>query len=162
MVNNALYWSGDANYVLKSSSQLRNSPDTQQDFYELVMANFAEARELSGTKAIVFYGADVLSKLDSLFPEQALSVRKLVEEGLGPDGRILRLPAAVTPASSNGWMIINLDQIKTHYTTFPSLKDQGINNEKMYSWHNFLIGSIMVEVLAYGGIIRQPVTFEAP
>jgi hypothetical protein len=38
-------------------------------------------------------------------------------------------------------MIVNLDQVKLHYTALPKLKAQGVNEEKMYSWHNFIMGS---------------------
>jgi hypothetical protein len=71
------------------------------------------------------------------------------------------MPQAVTPASSHGWLIANLDQVKLHYTSLPQLKDQGVNAEKMYSWHNFLMGSCMLEVLADQAVIKQPVTIEA-
>ena len=71
------------------------------------------------------------------------------------------MPTAVTPAGVQGWIVVNLDQIKFHYTVLPNLKAQGVNDEKMYTWHNFLMGSCMVEVLAENGIIHQPATFEA-
>lgn len=161
VVNNGVFWSGDTNYTLENSDELANAPDTQNEFYDLMSTNLEKAKQLPGEKAIVVYGATALSKLNSLLPEQAVSVRSLVNEILDEETRIVSLPTAVTPSNVNGWMIINLDQIKTHYTTLPELKDQGVNAEKMYSWHNFLMGSAMVEVLAPNGIIRQPVTFEA-
>jgi hypothetical protein len=69
------------------------------------------------------------------------------------------MPAAVTPSNANGWIIANLDQAKLNYTALPSLKSQGINEESMYAWFNFMMGSMMLEVLASGAVIRQPVTF---
>jgi hypothetical protein len=80
---------------------------------------------------------------------------------LGANYSIVEMPADVTPSGTNGWIIVNLDQVKLHYTVLPQLKAQGINEEKMYSWHNFLMGSMMLEVLASKAIVRQPVTFEA-
>lgn len=161
VVNNGLFWSSDANYSLAGSEQLRNDPDTQNDYYDLMMSSLSAARDLSGQKAIIIYGGTALSKLDSLLPGLATSLRSLIEESLGPDAKIIRMPSAVTPAGANGWIAVNLDQVKMHYTTLPSLKNQGVNDEKMYSWHNFLMGSAMIEVLAPNGVIRQPVTFEA-
>lgn len=161
MVNNGLYWSNDTNYTLESSAEILNAPDTQASFYAKLMENMADAREIPGRKAIIFYGSTVLAKLDSLLPEQAVSLRSLVEEAIDEDTSIVRLPSAATPANANGWIIVNLDQVKLHYTTLPQLKAQGVNDEKMYSWHNFLMGSVMVEVLAPNAVIRQPVTFEA-
>ena len=67
------------------------------------------------------------------------------------------MPADVTPASEDGWLIANRSQVKLHYTTLPGLKAQGVNEEKMYSWHNFLMGSSMVDVMAADAIIRQPI-----
>lgn len=161
VINNGLYWSGDANYVLNNSDEIANSPDTQNEMYELLMSTFASAREISGRKALIVYGSTALSKLDSLLPEQAVSVKQLVDAGIGAEASLIRLPSAVTPSSANGWIIVNLDQVKLHYVTMPSLVSQGINEEKVYSWHNFMMSSAMVEVQAPGAVIRQPVTFEA-
>jgi hypothetical protein len=161
VLNNGLYWSGDSNYTLESSDEIANAPDTQNEMYDLMMSNFADARELPGRKALIVYGSTALGKLDSLLPEQSVSLRQLVESAIGSDGSIVRLPSAVTPASANGWIIVNLDQVKLHYTVLPQLKAQGVNEERMYSWHNFLMGSAMLEVLSPNAVIRQPVTFEA-
>lgn len=159
MINNGLFWSNDSNYVLNSSDEMHNDPDTQEELYEEIMGVWAQARDLAGSKVLIAYGSTCLSKLDSLIPEQAVSVRSLVEEAIG--GKIVRMPSAVTPASANGLIVLTQSQVKLHYTSLPALKAQGVNEEKMYSWHNFLMGSAMVEVLGYGGIVRQPVTFEA-
>lgn len=161
VINNGLYWSGDANYTLESSEEMANAPDTQAEMYDLLQANLADARDLSGRKAIVVYGETALAKLSSLFPEKDYSLSKVLRDNLEEDEQIIRMPSAVTPASANGWIIVNLDQVKLHYVTLPKLADQGTNTEKMYSWHNFLMGSAMVEVEAPNGVIRQPVTFEA-
>lgn len=162
MLNNGLYWSDDSNYVLKSSEEIANAPDTQAEMYELLMADFAISRELAGEKAIIIYGATALAKLDSLIPEQPVTVKQLVDSGVaGSEATIVRMPSAVTPSSANGWIIVTLPQVKLHYTALPQLKSQGVNEEKMYSWHNFMLGSAMVEVLASGGVLRRPLTFEA-
>lgn len=161
VVNNGLFWSGDSNYVLESSDELRNAPDTQGDLYEALMALVESAKDIDGEKLVIVYGATALSKLNSLFPEQAVSVKKAADGALEGVGRIVRLPSAVTPSATNGAICVTVPQVKLHYTALPQLKAQGVNEEKMYSWHNFLMGSTMVDVLAYGGIIRQPWTFEA-
>jgi hypothetical protein len=159
VINNGLFWSADGNYTLESSSAISAAPDTQSDFYETLMGTFADARELSGRKAIIVYGSTALAKLDSLLPDQAISLNQLINGAIGGDANIVRLPSAVTPSGTNGWIIVNLDNVKLHYTALPQLKDQGVNPEKMYSWHNFLMGSAMVEVLSPNAVIRQPVTF---
>lgn len=159
VINNGVYWSADANYTLETSAEVSASPGAQASMFEKIMATIAKGRDLAGSKALVVYGTTALSKLDSLLPENSVTVKGLLDESLAGQATLVRLPTAVTPASANGWILINLDQIRLHYTTPPQLKAQGVNEEKMYSWHNFLLGSAMVEVSALNGIIRQPVTF---
>lgn len=161
VVNNGLFWSGDSNYVLENSDQIDNAPDTQGQLYEGIVATVEAAKDIDGEKLVIVYGSTALAKLNSLFPEQAVSVKKALDDALAGVARVVRLPSAVTPSTTNGWIVATLPQVLLHYTTLPQLKAQGVNEEKMYSWHNFLMGSTMVEVNAYGGIIRQPVTFEA-
>jgi len=84
-----------------------------------------------------------------------------LKESLGANYSVVKMPSAVTPATANGWIHIALDQIKIHYTLLPQLWGQGVNEEKMYSWHNFILGSMMTEVLVDDAIYRQPCTFEA-
>jgi hypothetical protein len=161
MVNNGLFWSNDPNYILESSAEVALGTDHKIDMYAKVMTTLAKADQISGRKAIVFYGTTALPKFDGLFVSNNASFKAALQAGAGPGVSLLKLPAGITPSGENGWMIINLDQVKLHYTALPTLKDQGVNDEKMYTWSNFLMGSAMVEVLAYGGIIRQPVTFGA-
>lgn len=160
VINNGLFWSGDPNYVLENSDQIDNAPDTQSQLYEGIVATVEAAKDIDGEKLVIVYGSTALSKLNSLFPEQAVSVKKALDEALSGVARVVRLPSAVTPSTVNGWMVVTTGQVKLHYVTLPQLRAQGVNEEKMYSWHNFLMGSTMVDVMTYGGIIRQPVTFE--
>lgn len=161
VVNDGLYWNDQDNYRLENSATVLNAPDTQASFYETIMGTIEESRKLSGRKAIIVYGATALGKLNSLFPDQAISLKASLEEVLEDDESIVRMPADVTPSNVNGWMVVNLDRTKLHYTTLPKLDGQGVNEEKKHSWHNFLVGSTMVEVQAQDAVIRQPVTFEA-
>jgi hypothetical protein len=159
MINNGLYWSNDTNYILNNSAQIDNAPDTQGQLYSKIVEIWNQQRDLSGPKTLVLYGDTLLTKYDSLIPEQAVSVRSLVEEAIGQAA--VRLPSVVTPSSANGIIVVTDQQALMHYTVLPSLKGQGVNEEKGHSWHNFLMGSTMLEVKAYGGVIRQPLTFEA-
>ena len=45
-------------------------------------------------------------------------------------------------------------------SVIPEIKNQGQNEEKLYTWTNFLMGSSMLDVLAKGAVIHQPLTFE--
>lgn len=161
MINNGLFHSNDANYVLENSVEVDTDADPLIDMHTKLMSNVLDSDVLAGRKALIFYGADALAKFNALYAAQPVPFKRVLSEVLGPNYSLVQLPAAVTPAASNGWIIANLDQVKLHYTTLPQLKDQGVNDEKMYAWFNFLMGSMMLEVLASGGIIRQPITFEA-
>lgn len=163
MINNSLFWSGDSNYVLESSAECDKATDGTHTLgmHAKVMANVATADQIAGRKVILFYGTTILPVYDSLHAASSTPFKSSLQEVLGPNYSLAKLPAAITPSGTNGWIIANLDQVKLHYTALPSLKANGVNAEKMYSWWNFLMGSCMLEVLAYGGIVRQPATLEA-
>ncbi len=153
MINNGLFWSDDSNYVLNASPASVSDAD---DLHTAVMETVAEADAVAGRKIIVFYGEDTLPIFDSVYESAPTPFKRVLADVLGAGYEpSIKLPAAVTPASEEGWMIVNLDQIMVHYTALPSLKNQGINEESMYAWFNFLMGSSMLEVRALGGIVRQ-------
>ncbi len=161
MVNNGLYWSNDPNYVLESSAEVAAGTDHLIDLQKKVAKTAADADLVAGRKLVVFYGSDILEQYDGVYASHPVPFKRVLAEVLGPEYSFAKMPKPVTPNSANGWLIVNLDQIKLHYTTLPSLFDQGVNSEKMHAWFNFLMGSMMTEVIAKGGIIRQPATLEA-
>ena len=159
MVNNALFWSADSNYVVNGSVEV-DSTDRLADLHSDVLATAVQADALDGEKIICFYGSNIVPLYNGVYSSAAVSFKKLLEDVLGSNYSTMALPAQVTPASNHGWMIVNKDQINTHYTRLPGIKSQGSNDEKEYDWFNFLFGSTMVECLASGAIIRQPATLE--
>lgn len=161
MINNGLFWSDDSNYVLKTSAAVAAgaAADHLADLHQKIVGQKAEADAVAGRKAVIFYGATAIAKLNGVYASQPVPFKRVLAEVLGPQYSLVEMPAAVTPAASNGWLIANLDQCKLNYTALPALKDQGINQEKMYAWFNFMMGSMMLEVLTPGGVIRQPATF---
>lgn len=160
MINNGLYWSNDPNYLLQSSTELASTGGHLPALHASVVTQKLLADSVAGRKVIVFYGSTMLSKLCGIY-DSSVTFKSALQSAIGPNYSIVELPAEVTPATSYGFMIINLDQVKLHYTVIPSLKAQGVDERNMEVWHNFLMGSAMVEVLAYKGIIRQPHTFAA-
>lgn len=159
MLNNSLFWSADPNYVLKSSAAIAAvGGNYLLNLHAKILENTTEADRVAGRKLIIFYGTSVLPLYNGLHATVAVPFKKSLQEVLGPNYTLAQLPPAITPSGANGWIVVNLDQVKTHYTVLPSLKDQGSNDEKMYYWFNFLMGSCMLEVLANYGIIRQPIT----
>lgn len=161
MINNGLYWSNDPNYVLENSIEIQNDNSWLTDLHAQVVTAKIKADTVSGRKVVFFYGATMLPKVSALYATSGRTFKAALAEVLGANYSIVELPADVTPANANGWIIANMDQIKLHYTVLPQLKAQGMNEEKMYTWHNFLAGSMMLEVLVSKAIIRQPCTFEA-
>ncbi len=159
VLNNGLYWSADTNYTLETSTQI-DSTDRLYDFHAQVMTTAQKANQVAGRKVLIFYGSLVLPLVNSLFPTSANSFQVALQASLGPNYSIVILPEAATPSSANGWIIANLDQTKLHYTALPQLWRQGQNEEKMYVWSNFLLGSMMLECLASNSVIRQPATLE--
>lgn len=158
VVNNGLYWSGDANYLLESSSELASTGGHLPALHASVVAEKIKADVLTGRKVLVFYGSTMLSKLSGVYSEGA-AFRESLLKAIGGNYSIAELPSEVTPSNANGFMILTLDQIKLHYTSLPKLDAQGVDERNREVWHNFLMGSTMVEVKAYKGIIRQPHTF---
>lgn len=163
VVNNGLYWSGDANYQLENSKEIDKgtAADHLKDMHTQIMVTASVADQIAGRKVLIVYGADATAKFDSLYANTDAPFKSVLKEVLGENWSLVKLPADVTPSGANGWMAVNLDQVKLHYTAMPKLDDQGFNAEKKYTWHNFLMGSMMLEVLVKKAIIRQPVTFEA-
>jgi len=156
MINNGLFYSNDNNHVTESSASISNGNDKLYDFHQKVIANADDANQIAGRKVVIFYGDEILPLYNGLFETAVKPVKTALAEVLGPEYSMLQMPKACTPSGANGWIIANLDQVKLHYTMLPQLKAQGFNDEKMYFWHNFMMGSMMLEVLAKGGVIRQP------
>lgn len=160
MINNGVFWSNDSNYLLESSSELAATGGHLPALHASVAAEKILADTVAGRKIVVFYGSTMLLKLCGMY-ENGVNFRRSLSEAIGGNYSLAELPTEVTPSGANGFMILNLDQIMLHYTTFPKLADQGVDARNMEVWHNFLMGSAMVEVLAYKGIVRKPHTFGA-
>ncbi len=158
-INNGLYLSSDPNYVLESSAAVASGGNDPRllDLHAKVMTNADKANRVAGRKVVIFYGSNILPLVNGLYVS-GKSFRVSIQESLGSDYSVLSLPSDTALNSGHGWMIVNLDQVKFHHTALPQLQKRGINEEKGYAWSNFLMGSSMVEVLALGGVIRQPAT----
>ncbi len=163
VINDGLFWNNQSNYSLIGSIQIAkgSAADHLVDLHAQVVAAAQLCNAVSGRKVVIFYGSTMLSKVSGVYGASSMPWKEVLSKVLGPNYSIVELPAAVTPSATNGFIIANLDQVKLHYTALPALKAQGVNDEKMYSWHNFMMGSMMLEVLAALGIYRQPTTFEA-
>jgi hypothetical protein len=160
VVNDGLFWNGQDYHVTESSVELDTDQDVEISLYQQVQASAVDADQIDGEKLIIFYGANVLPLYRGLFAASSRTFKSVLSESL-PNYRHMELPEAVTPASSHGYLVVNLSQVKLHYSEVPQLFAQGVNEEKMHVWRNFLMGSCMVDVLANGAILKQPLTIEA-
>jgi len=157
VINNGLYYSGDANYTKNTSFEV-TSGDQLEKLYAKVMDVYQQADDLSGDKMIVFYGPNTIQKHNSLFSTTTTPFLKTLRDAI-PEASVAKLPTETTPSGADGFMVVNMSKVKPHYTTLPKIKGQGVNEEKMYAWTNFLMGSSMLEVQAKNGVIRQAITF---
>jgi len=159
VLNAGLFFSNDSNYVTETSHEVALADGLHlDDLYAKMVEVYENADELDGEKLIMPYGADLLGKFNSLFKETKTPFSRVLRDAI--QASIAKMPASVTP-SGNGFIVINLDHIKLHYTTFAKIDDQGTNAEKKYVWTNFLMGSTMVECLTRKAIVHQPLTFES-
>lgn len=156
-INNGLYFSNDANYVKESSSSL--SATNQLLLFHQAVVTEARAVSVGGPRMIMFYGDTCLAALDSLHADGGGAVVAQLEEVLGNEFSLVRSPKGLTPAGENGILVINQAQVKTHYVTEPVILDQDTDRKEMQAWANFVQGSMMVDVAAYGGIRKLPLVF---
>lgn len=160
VVNNGLFFSSDANYVSKSSYEVKKDGggDHLADLYQKMISIIQEADDVDGEKLVLVYGDAMIAKYNGLFVETKNPFSDVLAKAT-PGVSIKKMPKGLV--SGNGFIVVNMDQIQLHYTTLPTVRKNGINDEKEYAWTNFLMGSMMLEVLALGGVIKQPLTFEA-
>lgn len=158
MINNGLYWSNDTNYVLENSDSIATGDDRLPELHGLINAAINKADLVAGKKLVIIYGAELIPYYNSLYSASQKAFKAALQE-INPDVDFIVLPANCTPTSANGFIVVNMDKIKLHYTTVPKLLAQGVNEENLYNWANFIMGSMMVEVTAKYGIVRQPITF---
>lgn len=160
VINNALYYSQDSNYVLESAQSIPSSGKLLA-FHQAVVSE-VNSRNVGGSRRVMFYGDTALACLDSIHESGAGTVLGFLEEVLR-DVDFLRLPSVdkegLIPSGENGILVVNQSQIKTHYVTEPVMLNQGVDEKVMEAWANFIQGSMMVEVLARGGVTKLPFTF---
>lgn len=162
-LNNGLYWSQDPNYTLETSVAVAHDSNANYlaDLHSKFMVTAEKADQVSGRKLLMVYGNLIKPQFDSVYGTGVRAFKSTLQEVLGANWNVIKIPDASTPSGANGWIVVNLDQVKLHYTVLPGLMAQGLNSEKMYYWFNFLMGSCMLEVLAKNGVIRQPATLAA-
>lgn len=159
VLNNGLYWSADPNYTLESAISSISATDRARLVYGHLQTTIAKAKQLSGRKVVMLYGATTKGVYNGLLASSDKALATVLRESASPDVSFIEVPDSPTPSGGEGWIVANMDQCKLHYNTLPQLLAQGNNEEKMHLWFNFLEGSMMLECLAKNAVIRQPVTY---
>ncbi len=159
VINNGLFYSGDSNFTLESNISTISATARARLLYGHIQGTLSKAKQVAGTKAVILYGTETKKQFNSLLDSSDKALSTALRESVAAGISFIELPDAPTPASSEGWIVANLDQVKLHHTLFPQLLAQGFNDEKMYYWSNFAMGSMMLEVLNKDAVIRQPVTY---
>lgn len=157
MLNNGLYWSNDP-YFLEESSTAIASSERLSDFHNKVITTANKADVVAGRKLILFYGASILPLYDSLYSSTQIAWKQALQDVLGENFSLMKMPTDITLNGAGGWIVVNLDQVVMHYCKPPMLDARGSNDEMKYNWFNFLMGSTMVECIAKNAIIKQPAT----
>ncbi len=156
VVNNGLFWSNDPNYLIEGSPASVSDSDLKT-LHDAVLVSANKAEALSGPKTIIFYGADIIPLFDSVYDTYPTPFKQVLQ-GVLPGYTLTKAPVGLDFQNESGWLVVSNAHVKFHYTTLPSLNAQGLNDEKMYSWHNFVMGSALVDVLTQNGIIHQAAT----
>ncbi len=162
VVNDGLFYSGNANYTLNSDAEI-DSSDPLTSLHSEIVDQAMTANRLAGRKLVLFYGTETTSRLNGIYTTTPTPFRRVLADVLGPNYSFAEIPTDVLPSggTTHGFVIVNLDMIKFHYVLLPTLRNQGVNEEKYYSWHNFLMASCLVEPMAKNAIIRTPITMSA-
>lgn len=159
VINNGLFYSADANYTLESAISTISATARARLLYGHIQGTLSKAKQVAGQKVVILYGSETKKQFNSLLDASDKALAVALQESVQGGVSFVEMPDAPTPASSEGWIVANIDQTKLNYTKLPELLRQGFNEEKMYYWANFMMGSMMLEVLARDGVIRQPVTY---
>lgn len=161
VVNNGLFYSSDPNYVSQSSLQIAKDAGGNHlaALYAQMVSDIQTAQEVDGELLVMMYGATSIAKFNGLFPTNSNPFAKVINDALETVS-FAKVPAAMN-LSGSGYIIVNLDQTRLHYTQLPQIRAQGVNEEKEYAWTNFLMGNTMLEVQAPGAVYKQPLTYEA-
>lgn len=159
VINNGLFYSGDSNYTLESTIATISATARARLLFGHIQSTLSKSKQLAGQKAVILYGTETKKQFNSLLDSSDKALATVLRESNEQGVSYVELPDAPTPSGAEGWIVANLDQTKLHYTWLPQLLGQGFNEEKLYYWSNFAQGSMMLEVLAKDGIVRQPVTY---
>jgi hypothetical protein len=154
--NQGLYTNNSAKYITETPISSIDASD-KNAFYEAIMGTAEEADKMAGSKVIMFYG-EVTRRLwrAGLFSTGQASVQSNLMSALGSEYTPLLMPSQIAP-NAEGWMVINMNKIKVHHHGAPWM-EPGEDLPRRLRYVHFLIGSVGVELMQSGAILKQAVT----
>jgi hypothetical protein len=154
--NQGLYTNNSSKYVTETPIASID-PANKNALFEAIMATADEADKLAGSKILMLYGENTRKLWRAgLFQTGVASVRENLMSALGSEYMPMVMPSQVTP-NAEGWMIINLNKIKVHNHGAPWM-EPGEDAPRRLRYVHFLLGSVGVELMQEGAIIKQAVT----
>lgn len=159
--NQGLY-TNSSNYYVSESAIGSIDPSNKNEFFEAIMATAEEADKLAGSKVLMLYG-ETTRKLwrAGLFSTGVASVQANLMTALGSEYTPMLMPSQVAP-NAEGWLVINMNKIRIHNHGAPWM-EPGEDAPRRLRYVHFLIGSVGVELMQTGAIIKQEVTaYAAP
>lgn len=165
--NNGLLNSSDEYYVTNDSHEIPAAGADGDDFAQVQDVNnliLALKQQVSDTTSsqdvkIFVYGNDLLKFMGKITKNNETSVREILQKAF-PAAMFIEIPSiALKAGDGNGFVVVSDDATTLHYTTEPTIKNQGENSEDNYYYANYVLGSVQVTPDLDGAIIKQPVTF---
>lgn len=165
--NNGLLASTDEYYVTNDNHEIPAAGADGDDFAQVQDVNnliLKLKQQVSDTTSsqdvkIFVYGNDLLTFMGKITKNNETSVREILQKAF-PAAMFIEVPSiALKAGDGNGFVVVSDDATTLHYTTEPTIKNQGENSEDNYYYANYVLGSVQVTPDLDGAIIKQPVTF---
>lgn len=165
--NNGLLSSNDEYYITNENHEIPAAGAAGDDFAQVQDVNnliLKLKQQVSNTTSsqdvkIFVYGNELLTFMGKITKNNETSVREILQKAF-PDAMFIEVPSiALKAGDGNGFVVVSDDATTLHYTTEPTIKNQGDNQEDNYYYANYVLGSVQVTPDLDGAIIKQPVTF---
>ncbi len=160
--NNGLFNSNDADFITNDPITL-NTGYTVANFAAAISAPLDQSKDLlgEGPKVIVAFGK-MKAALKAFIPGDVNNktyIQVMREGGVLDNVSIIEVPTQLEQNGVDGLLVLTEAMCKLHVTVLPQVENSGYNAEKKYYWYSYEMGSIGLECLAEGAVIKQLVTF---
>lgn len=169
--NNGLLVSSDANRISLTSHEIPKATGTGwnqiKDLGDLFTTLALAVDKYTGDRELLVYvyGTQLITLMKSITEANETVVQSLMEQKFADKSvTFITVPELVLPASlasSNGIVVVSQNSSVLEMCQEPDVRSNGTNEEDDYYWANYTVGSVQVSAEEEGGIIAQPITFEA-